>query len=99
VKSLEELTNTDDPAIDSIRQWTASGENHVEMLTPSADRDGDMNACIEGCFAAGATEVVNRDHHSSGRNVNPQSIDKRAESEMVVGPLNSLAERTRAASS
>jgi D-amino peptidase len=39
---------------------------------------GDMNACIEGCFAAGATEVVVRDHHASGRNVNPQAIDRRA---------------------
>ena len=39
---------------------------------------GDMNACIEGCFAAGATEVVVRDHHAGGRNVNPQAIDKRA---------------------
>jgi D-aminopeptidase len=37
---------------------------------------GDMNACIEGCFAAGATEVVVRDHHSSGRNVDPDLIDK-----------------------
>lgn len=39
---------------------------------------GDMNACIEGCFAAGATEVVIRDHHGGGRNVNPESIDRRA---------------------
>ena len=39
---------------------------------------GDMNACIEGCFAAGATEVVVRDHHGGGRNVDPQAIDKRA---------------------
>ena len=39
---------------------------------------GDMNACIEGCFAAGATEVVVRDIHGGGQNVNPQSIDRRA---------------------
>ena len=39
---------------------------------------GDMNACIDGCFAAGATEVVIRDLHAGGCNVNPQSIDKRA---------------------
>ena len=49
-----------------------AGEEGKQLMT------GDMNACIEGCFAAGATEVVIRDHHSSGRNVNPQSIDKRA---------------------
>ena len=49
-----------------------AGEEGKQLMT------GDMNACIEGCFAAGATEVVIRDHHSSGRNVKPQSIDKRA---------------------
>lgn len=39
---------------------------------------GDMNACVEGCFAAGATEVVVRDIHGGGNNVNPQVIDRRA---------------------
>ncbi|MCU0913474.1 MAG: M55 family metallopeptidase [Planctomycetes bacterium] len=39
---------------------------------------GDMNACIEGCLAAGATEVVVRDHHGGGRNVDPNAIDRRA---------------------
>ena len=38
----------------------------------------DMNACIEGCFAAGATEVVIRDGHGSGLNVDPAAIDARA---------------------
>lgn len=38
----------------------------------------DMNACIEGCFAAGATEVAVRDIHGGGQNVNPQVIDRRA---------------------
>lgn len=39
---------------------------------------GDMNACIEGCFAAGAKEVVVRDIHAGGTNVDPKVIDKRA---------------------
>jgi hypothetical protein len=39
VKSLEELTNTDYPAIDLIRQWTTSAQNHVEILSPSANRE------------------------------------------------------------
>lgn len=39
---------------------------------------GDMNACIAGCFAAGATEVVVRDGHEAGTNVNAKSIDSRA---------------------
>jgi len=49
-----------------------AGKEGKQLMT------GDMNACIEGCFAAGATEVVIRDHHAGGQNVNPQSIDKRA---------------------
>jgi D-amino peptidase len=39
----------------------------------------DINACIEGCFQAGATGVIVRDGHSSGVNVNPFEIDPRAE--------------------
>ncbi|MEI7807559.1 MAG: M55 family metallopeptidase [Verrucomicrobiota bacterium] len=38
----------------------------------------DMNACVAGCFAAGATEVVVRDGHSSGTNVDPKLLDPRA---------------------
>lgn len=38
----------------------------------------DMNACIEGCFAAGATEVVVWDGHAARANVNPKLIDRRA---------------------
>jgi D-amino peptidase len=49
-----------------------AGEEGKDLMT------GDMNACIEGCFAAGATEVVIRDHHGGGQNVKPESIDKRA---------------------
>ena len=39
MKSLEELTNTDDPAIDLLRQWTALDENHIEISPPSASRE------------------------------------------------------------
>jgi D-amino peptidase len=47
---------------------------------------GDMNACIDGCFAAGATEVVVRDHHASGTNVDPKAIDRRAK--LIQGPTS-----------
>jgi len=39
---------------------------------------GDINACVAGCFAAGATEVVVRDGHSNGTNVDPARVDPRA---------------------
>lgn len=38
----------------------------------------DINACIEGCFQAGATEVVVRDGHGAGANVTRSMIDDRA---------------------
>ncbi len=38
----------------------------------------EINACIAGCFAAGATGVVVRDGHGSGMNVNAKSVDARA---------------------
>jgi D-amino peptidase len=38
----------------------------------------DMNACIAACFEAGAAQVIVRDGHSGGNNVDPQLIDKRA---------------------
>ena len=38
----------------------------------------DINACVAGCFDAGATEVVVRDGHGSGVNVDPKRIDPRA---------------------
>lgn len=39
---------------------------------------GDINACVEGCFRAGADEVVVRDGHGSGFNVTCEMIDPRA---------------------
>jgi len=38
----------------------------------------DMSACVAGCFAAGAAEVVVRDGHGGGMNVDPARIDPRA---------------------
>ncbi len=39
----------------------------------------DINACVAGCFDAGATEVIVRDGHSSGLNFSAADIDPRAE--------------------
>jgi D-amino peptidase len=39
---------------------------------------GDINACVAGCFAAGATEVVVWDAHAARANVDPRLVDPRA---------------------
>lgn len=38
----------------------------------------DINACIAGCFEAGAKEVIVRDGHGCGVNIDPSQIDPRA---------------------
>ncbi len=47
---------------------------------------GDINACIEGCFQGGATEVLVRDGHGAGTNLDPAAVDPRAR--LYRGPSN-----------
>jgi D-amino peptidase len=46
--------------------------------------EADINACVAGCFDAGATEVTVRDGHGRGNNVDPARVDPRAR--LVQGP-------------
>ncbi|MBO5760940.1 MAG: M55 family metallopeptidase, partial [Lentisphaeria bacterium] len=39
----------------------------------------DINACVEGCFRGGATEVIVKDCHGGGFNVTRNQIDPRAD--------------------
>ena len=61
-----------------------SGITGSEQVTGARAEEGtrlmteEMNACVAGCFAAGATAVFVRDGHSSGSNVNARLIDPRA---------------------
>jgi D-amino peptidase len=61
-----------------------SGVTGSEQVTGAKADEGkrlmaeDINACVAGCFAAGATDVVVRDGHSGGTNVDPKAIDPRA---------------------
>jgi len=44
----------------------------------------DINACIEGCFLAGATEVIVKDGHGGGINLDPALINPKAR--LIQGP-------------
>jgi len=44
----------------------------------------DINACVEGCFSAGATEVMVRDGHGGGVNVDPALINSKVR--LIQGP-------------
>ena len=53
-----------------------SGQPHFVELARRYMAD-DINSCAEGCFEAGATEVIVRDGHGAGFNVDPDRIDPR----------------------
>ena len=61
-----------------------SGISNSEYITGSKTVLGasfmaqDINACIAGCFEAGAKEVIVRDGHGGGVNLDPSQIDPRA---------------------
>jgi D-amino peptidase len=52
-----------------------SGRRHMEARMLMT---GDINAAVDGVFAAGATEVIVCDSHSNGRNVVLEELDPRA---------------------
>lgn len=58
-------------------EQVAGGEGALRMAE-------DINVCVAACFEAGATRVVVRDGHGSGKNVDPAKIDPRAE--LIQGP-------------
>ena len=63
-------------------QTLAGGARYAEGCRLMAE---EMNACVAGCFAAGATDVVVHDGHGSGRNVAPAAVDPRAK--LIQGAL------------
>ena len=70
----------------SVDMEGISGIVHSDQTTPGTDEyaDGcawmvaDVNAAVEGAFAAGATDVVVNDSHGSMRNINPAQLHPRA---------------------
>lgn len=53
----------------------------------------DINACVEGCFEAGARAVIVRDGHSTGRTAALSELDPRAE--IIQGPTKERMRRIR----
>ncbi|MCF6176384.1 MAG: M55 family metallopeptidase [Victivallaceae bacterium] len=52
----------------------------------------DANACIEGCFAGGATKVVVRDAHCTGYNFIWDQLDPRAEYVQGMPPIERISD-------
>lgn len=61
--------------VDSIDMIPEANEGYQKAVQYLCD---DINAAVDGAFRAGATEVVVRDGHGSGRNFTPDRLDPRA---------------------
>lgn len=64
----------------SAKTYVSAAENRPDLFTESKClMTQDINACIEGCFQGGATEVIVRDAHGYGDNVKRADIDPRVD--------------------
>lgn len=50
----------------------------------------DVNACVDGCFAGGATKVTVRDAHHNGYNFSWENMDPRAEYIQGASPIERI---------
>lgn len=72
-----------------IDAWKGRPDLMAEAVRALID---EINACVEGCFRGGATEVIVRDGHCSGINVLREQIDPRADLISGITPGELLAE-------
>ncbi len=78
MEGISGITSSDQVNADSGRFY-AEGRQYVTWET---------NACIDGCFAGGADEVIVRDAHMYGKNLLWEQLDPRAQ--YVVGQTGDI---------
>ncbi len=68
------------------REYVAASLNRPDLVSEARKLlVGDVNACINGCFRAGAETVTVRDGHAGGGNMKRSEIDDRAG--FIDGPM------------
>ena len=64
----------------SSSSYVSASKNRPDLIAEGRVlMAGDINACVEGCFQGGATEVIVEDCHGGGFNVTRSMIDPRAD--------------------
>ena len=64
----------------SSSSYVSASKNRPDLIAEGRVlMAGDINACVEGCFQGGATEVIVKDCHGGGFNVTRSMIDPRAD--------------------
>ncbi len=77
-KKLKVFISVDMEGISGLVSWEETGEKGPDYQLFRRIMTQEANAAVEGALEAGATEVVVRDAHGSGRNILPDLLDPEA---------------------
>ncbi|MCI0514836.1 M55 family metallopeptidase [candidate division KSB1 bacterium] len=96
-QALKVYISVDMEGITDVAHWDEVFEKNPDYPYFRKLMTGEANAAIEGAFAAGATEVVVRDAHGSGRNLIPDELNENARliREWSGGPMGMLEQIDR----
>jgi D-amino peptidase len=70
--------SVDMEGISGILNWDQTRPGTPDYQEARRYMTADINACVQGCFEGGATEVIVADKHHAGRNVIWHELDARA---------------------
>lgn len=92
VKSLKVFISVDMEGICGVINWDETSQGGPDYGMFRALMTQEVNAAIQGAVAAGATEILVRDAHDSGRNILPEMLDPRARllRDWTYGPLSMM---------
>jgi len=92
VKSLKVFISVDMEGICGVVTWDETSQGGPDYGMFRALMTQEVNAAIQGAVAAGATEILVRDAHGSGRNILPEMLDPRARllRDWTYGPLSMM---------
>jgi D-amino peptidase len=91
-KGLKVFISVDIEGICGVVNWDETDQSGPDYGMFRALMTQEANAAIQGAVAAGATEILVRDGHGSGRNILPEMLDPRARllRDWTYGPLSMM---------
>lgn len=91
-KKLKVFISVDMEGISGLVSWEETGEKGADYPLFRRIMTEEANAAVEGALEAGATEIVVRDAHGSGRNILPDLLNPEAKliRDWSGGPLDMM---------
>ena len=74
---MKVFISADIEGVTTITRWEESDPKHASFNIHAEQMTNEVLAACEGAIAAGATEIIVRDAHAKGCNINPTRLPKR----------------------